>query len=208
MRRPLLEFWYDFASTYSYLAAMRIEAAAEEAGVTLVWRPFLLGPIFAAQGWSTSPFNLYPEKGRYMWRDMEREAAKLGLPFCRPEPFPQNSLLAARIALLGAEQGWTPAFTKAVFAAEFGKGRNIGDPVLLAGILTDLGADADAVIGEAQGDANKARLRRVGEEAQARGIFGAPSFVADDREVFWGNDRLERALQWAVAHGRRSDWPV
>ena len=208
MRRPLLEFWYDFASTYSYLAAMRIEAAAEEAGVTLVWRPFLLGPIFAAQGWSTSPFNLYPEKGRYMWRDMEREAAKLGLPFCRPEPFPQNSLLAARIALLGAEQGWTPAFTKAVFAAEFDKGRNIGDSVLLAGILTDLGADADAVIGEAQGDANKARLRRVGEEAQARGILGAASFVADDREVFWGNDRLERALQWAVAHGRRSDWPV
>jgi 2-hydroxychromene-2-carboxylate isomerase len=165
-----------------------------------VWRPFLLGPIFAAQGWTTSPFNLYPEKGRYMWRDLEREAAKLTLPFCRPETFPQNSLLA--------EQGWIAPYTKAVFQAEFGKGRNISDPALIAGILADLGADADAVLGEAQGDANKARLRRVGEEAQARGIFGAPSFVADDREVFWGNDRLERALEWAVAHGRRSDWPV
>jgi 2-hydroxychromene-2-carboxylate isomerase len=208
MRRPLLEFWYEFASTYSYLAAMRIEEAAEAAGVSLVWRPFLLGPIFAAQGWTTSPFNLHPDKGRYMWRDMEREAATLGLPFCRPEPFPQNSLLAARVALVGAEQGWIPAFTRAVFQAEFGRGRNIGDPALLSGILTDLGVDADTVLAEAQTDANKARLRRAGEEAQARGLFGAPSFVADDREVFWGNDRLERALAWAAVHGRRSDWPV
>jgi 2-hydroxychromene-2-carboxylate isomerase len=208
MRRPLVEFWYEFASTYSYLAAMRIEEAAEAAGVSLVWRPFLLGPIFAAQGWTTSPFNLYPDKGRYMWRDMEREAATLGLPFCRPEPFPQNSLLAARVALVGAEQGWIPAFTRAVFQAEFGRGRNIGDPALLSGILTDLGVDADTVLAEAQTDANKARLRRAGEEAQARGLFGAPSFVADDREVFWGNDRLERALAWAAVHGRRSDWPV
>jgi 2-hydroxychromene-2-carboxylate isomerase len=208
MRRPLLEFWYEFASTYSYLAAMRIEEAAEAAGVSLVWRPFLLGPIFAAQGWTTSPFNLHPDKGRYMWRDMEREAATLGLPFCRPEPFPQNSLLAARVALVGAEQGWIPAFTRAVFQAEFGRGRNIGDPALLSGILTDLGVDADTVLAEAQTDANKARLRRAGEEAQARGLFGAPSFVADDREVFWGNDRLERALAWAAVHGRRSDWPI
>jgi 2-hydroxychromene-2-carboxylate isomerase len=208
MRRPLLEFWYDFASTYSYLAAMRIEAAAEAAGVGVVWRPFLLGPIFAAQGWTTSPFNLYPEKGRSMSRHMEREAAKLGIPFCRPDPFPQNSLLAARIGLVGAERGWVAAFTKAVFRTEFAKGRAISDPAVLAGILAELGQDADAVLAEAQGDANKARLRRVGEEAQALGLFGAPSFVADDREVFWGNDRLDRALEWAVAHGRRSDWPV
>src|SRR4028119_111925 len=61
-RRPILEFWYEFASTYSYLAALRIEAMADEAGVALVWRPFLLGPIFSAQGRSSSPFNLYPAK--------------------------------------------------------------------------------------------------------------------------------------------------
>jgi 2-hydroxychromene-2-carboxylate isomerase len=208
MRRPILEFWYDFASTYSYLAAMRIETAAEEAGVNLLWRPFLLGPIFAAQGWTTSPFNIFPDKGRYMWRDLEREAAGLGIPFCRPEPFPQNSLLAARIALAGLDQGWTPAFTRTVYTAEFGRGRNISDPVVLAGILTDLGLDADSVIAAAQGETNKTRLRRMGEEAQLRGIFGAPSFVAEDRELFWGNDRLERALEWSVAHAQRSGFPV
>lgn len=208
MRRPILEFWYDFASTYSYLSAMRIEAAADAAGVNLLWRPFLLGPIFSAQGWNNSPFNLFPEKGRYMWRDMEREAAKLGLPFYRPSLFPQNSLLAARIALVGADRGWTPAFTKAVFTAEFAKGRNISDPVLLSGILTDLGQDAEAVLAEAESEVGKTRLRRMGEEAQARGAFGAPTFFAEDGEMFWGNDRLERALDWSVAQARRLDLPL
>ena len=93
------EFWYEFASTYSYPAALRVGALAEARGVSLAWRPFLLGPIFAAQGWRDSPFNIYPNKGRYMWRDLERTCAAMGVPLVRPEPFPQASLLAARVAL-------------------------------------------------------------------------------------------------------------
>jgi 2-hydroxychromene-2-carboxylate isomerase len=187
---------------------MRIEAMAEEAGVALVWRPFLLGPIFSAQGWSSSPFNLYPAKGRYMWRDMEREAARFGVPFRRPAPFPQNGLLAARIALLGADRGWTPAFTRAVYTAEFAQGRDIAGPEALSGILADLSLDPDAILAEAQADANKTRLRRLNEEAQARGVFGAPTFLAEDGEMFWGNDRLEQALDWTLAQARRSETPV
>jgi 2-hydroxychromene-2-carboxylate isomerase len=208
MGRPVLEFWYDFASTYSYLAAMRIEAAAARAGVDVVWRPFLLGPLFAAQGWSTSPFNLFPAKGRYMWRDMERETVALGVPFYRPDPFPQNSLLAARIALVGAERGWVPAFTRAVFTAEFADGRDIGDPAVLSGLLADLDLDAEAMLAQAQSDANKTRLRRMVEDAQSRGLFGAPSFLAEDGELFWGNDRLDQALAWAAGQARRSQLPV
>jgi 2-hydroxychromene-2-carboxylate isomerase len=206
-RQPVLEFWYEFASTYSYLAAMRIEAAAEAAGVGLVWRPVLLGPIFKAQGWDSSPFNLYPAKGRYMWRDMEREAARLGLPFYRPNPFPQNGLLAARIALVGAEKGWTPAFTKAVYTAQFAEGRDIADPQVVTGILNDLGLEAGSVIAEAQGETNKMRLRRMGDEVLSRGLFGAPTFFAEDGEMFWGNDRLEQALDWALTQARRAEWP-
>ncbi|WP_457089590.1 DsbA family protein [Microvirga sp. P5_D2] len=208
IRKPIFEFWYDFASTYSYLAAMRIEKAAEEAGVSLLWRPFLLGPLFKAQGWESSPFNIFPDKGRYMWRDMEREAARLGFPFYRPKTFPQNSLLAARIALLGTETGWTPVFTKAVYTAEFGEGRDISDPGVLSDILTGLGLDAETVLAEAQDETNKTCLRRIGEDAKARGLFGSPTFIAEDGELFWGNDRLEQALDWAVAQARRSDWPV
>jgi 2-hydroxychromene-2-carboxylate isomerase len=85
------EFWYEFASSYSYPAAMRVEALATERGVALVWRPFLLGPLFAGQGWRDSPFNLYPAKGRYMWRDIERICGALGLPLTRPDPLSRKT---------------------------------------------------------------------------------------------------------------------
>ena len=80
---------------------MRIGTLAGGPVFEVHFRPFLLGPIFKAQGWNTSPFNLYPAKGRHMWRDVERICAELSLPFRRPEPFPQSSLLAARVALVG-----------------------------------------------------------------------------------------------------------
>jgi hypothetical protein len=95
-----MNFWFEFASTYSYPAAMRIEALAAERGVDVRWRAFLLGPIFRAQGWNDSPFNLYPAKGRYMWRDLERICSAQGIPFNRPSVFPRNGLLAARVACL------------------------------------------------------------------------------------------------------------
>jgi 2-hydroxychromene-2-carboxylate isomerase len=197
MTSPVVEFWYEFASTYSYLSAMRIMREADAAGVAIRWRPFLLGPIFAAQGWTTSPFNLFPAKGRYMWRDMEREAEALGLPCRQPDPFPQNSLLPARVALVGLNAGWGPAFSQAVYRAEFGEGRSIADPEVIAGILLNLGLDPASVLSAAQDDANKARLRAQCDEARERGIFGAPTFITGDGEMFWGNDRLERALRWA-----------
>ena len=202
MAGPRLEFWYEFASTYSYLSAMRIEREAEAAGVEVVWRPFLLGPILASQGWTTSPFNVYPAKGRHMWRDVEREAASLGLTFHRPDPFPQNSLLAARIALFGLRHaGWGPAFSKSVFLAEFGQGRSISDPDTMASLLIDLALEPAQVIAEAQSDENKLRLRAQCDEARERGIFGSPTFIAPDGEMFWGNDRLERARSWAARTG-------
>ena len=92
MSDPVLDFWFDFASTYSYPAALRIRSFAQRAGVSVRFRPFLLGPIFKAQGWQTSPFNLYEVKGRNMWRDLQRICGDLSIPFQRPEPFPQEQL--------------------------------------------------------------------------------------------------------------------
>jgi 2-hydroxychromene-2-carboxylate isomerase len=198
---PALDFWFDFASTYSYPAALRIAPLAAAAGVTVRHRPFLLGPIFKAQGWDSSPFNVYEAKGRHMWRDLERLCADLALPFRRPEPFPQNGLLAARVALVGLGAGWGEAFCQAVFQAEFGAGRRIDDPSVIRDILADLNGDPAAVLDAAQGEGNKQRLRQQTDEAQRHGIFGAPTFVTSDGELFWGNDRLERALQWARETG-------
>ena len=194
---PTLDFWFDFASTYSYPAMMRIAPLAAEAGVAVRYRPFLLGPIFKAQGWDSSPFNVYEAKGRHMWRDLERLCADLALPFRRPDPFPQNSLLAARVALAGLGDDEGEAFCRAVFHAEFAEGRRIDDAAVIGNILADLKLDPAAVLAAAQTEGNKQRLRQQTDEAQRLGIFGAPTFVASDGELFWGNDRLERALQWA-----------
>ena len=191
-----MDFFYEFASTYSYIAAMRIAPLAEVAGVTVRWRPFLLGPIFKAQGWDTSPFNLYPAKGRYMVRDCERLSAELGLMFRLPEPFPQNSLTAARVALVALEDGFGEEFSRAVYRAEFAEGRQISDPAVIGAIVRDLGRDTSAVLARAQSDAIKTALRANTDEAQKFGIFGAPSFMAGG-ELFWGNDRLEQALSFA-----------
>ena len=193
----LLDFWFDFASTYSYPAAMRVALLARQSGVMVRFRPFLLGPLFKAQGWPTSPFNLYPAKGRYMWRDLERICFDLDLPFRQPEPFPQNSLLAARVALVGLSSSWGEEFCRGVFRAEFGDGRQIEDPTIIGDILSQLHIEAAPVLEAARAEANKAALRAQTEEAKQLGIFGAPTFVTADGELFWGNDRLERAIAWA-----------
>ena len=197
MTRPALTFWYEFASTYSWLAAERIDDLAQRAGVAVRWRAFLLGPLFAAHGWATSPFNLYPAKGRNMWRDMDRLAAAMGLPpVTRPDPFPQNSLLAARVAT-ALPDAWRPIFSRAVFRAEFTEGQPIDGRATIAELLRDIVEDGDAVLAMAETPETKAALRQATAEAQALGIYGAPSFVTAGGELFWGNDRLEQALAWA-----------
>src|SRR5258705_9729011 len=201
LNMPALDFWFDFASTYSYPARMGIAPLAATAGVAVRFRPFLLGPIFQAQGWDTSPFNLYPAKGRYMWRDLERLCADLGLPFRQPEPFPQPSLLAARVALVGLTQRWGEDFCRAVFRAEFGEAGRIDDTATIVRLLTPFGVNADEILAEAQSDPIKTRLRNETQAAQQLGVFGTPSFVTADGELFWGNDRLEHALAWAARAG-------
>ncbi|WP_421864470.1 2-hydroxychromene-2-carboxylate isomerase [Parvibaculum sp.] len=191
-----VEFWYEFASTYSYPAAMRVEAAGKAAGVPLVWRPFMLGPIFGAQGWSDSPFNIYPAKGKYMWRDMARICEGQGLALKEPVRFPQNGLKPARIALLGQDESWGPEFTRRVYLANFAEQKDISDEGVLAEILSELGLDASTLIARTNDQGNKDRLKTQTEEATAKGIFGAPSFIVGD-ELFWGGDRLEAALDWA-----------
>ena len=198
--QPAIDFWFEFASSYSYLSVMRIEKLAAAAGVKVRWRPFLLGPVFLSLGWNDSPFNIYPPKGRYMWRDLERLCARYGLALCKPSVFPRNGLLAARVALLGQDEPWIADFAKAVMCANFAEDREISHPAVIGAILSDLGLPADDLLARAASDENKAALRRQTEEAGELGVFGAPTFVVD-KELFWGNDRLEMALEWALEHG-------
>ena len=158
--KQTLEFWYEFASTYSYLSAIRIEELAEKNQIMIVWKPFLLGPIFKEQGWKDSPFNIYPVKGRYMWKDMARRTQKRGVPFKKPTVFPRNGLLAARIAFWGSKEKWCPAFTKKVFQSNFAEDQEIGEVETLTAILKSLRLDAEDIINQAQSKENKNLLIR------------------------------------------------
>jgi len=168
---------------------------ASSAGAETEWRPFLLGPIFKGRGWDTSPFNIYEAKGRYMWRDIERLSAKYGIAFRKPSEFPRNGVLASRVALGSESCEWRSRFSRLVFTANFTEDRDISDEAVIASILESLGEEPGSIIRSALSDENKGKLRRVTEDAIGRGLFGAPSFVVDG-EIFWGNDRLEDALEW------------
>jgi 2-hydroxychromene-2-carboxylate isomerase len=193
-----LNFWFEFGSTYSYLSAARIEDAAAAAGVPVLWEPFLLGPIFVEQGWSDSPFNVYPAKGHYMWRDMQRLCLKYRIPFTKPSRFPRSGLLAARVACLAkaTSERWLPEFVRAVFRANFAEDREIGDVAEVRSIIDSLGQPGAELVEQAQTPENKLLLREQTRRAGELGIFGAPNFVVGE-ELFWGNDRLEDALAWA-----------
>ena len=194
-----VEIWFEFASTNSYLTVSRAEAACEAAGVAFEWKPFLLGPGFHAKGLATSPFVLDPIKGAYMWRDVERRAARFGLPFQRPDIFPANGLNAARIMTATRDQPWRVEVARAGFQAQFVRGEDISQFETLAAALQACGVEPEPWLEQAQSDAVKATLRQRTETAQTRGLFGTPSFLVQG-ELFWGDDRLEDAIAWARAH--------
>lgn len=192
-----IEIWFDFASNYSYLSVMRIEAQARARGVTVQWRPFLLGPVFKALGMDTSPFVTQQQKGAYVWIDMERQCAKYAPDWTRPTTFPRRSILPARIATLADGQPWQAEFIRRVMRLNFVDDHDIEDHAALAGILDALGLDGRAVLAQAEAEPVKQRLRARTEEARQRGVFGAPTFFVGS-EMFWGNDRLDDALELAA----------
>jgi 2-hydroxychromene-2-carboxylate isomerase len=198
----VIEFWFEFGSNYSYLSVMRIEQTAARLGVTVQWRPFLLGPIFKSFGWSTSPFVVQTWKTEYVWRDMERECRKYGLAWRRPTTFPRAALLPARVALIGAEKPWMGEFCRRIMQVNFVADRDIDSAACVSEVLACLSLQAQEIIDEAQGEANKLRLRNQTELARTKGIFGAPTFFVG-KEMFWGNDRLDDALAHCRAESSR-----
>jgi len=194
---PRMQFWFEIGSTYTYLTVARIGRLAEAAGVEVEWRPFLLMPILVKAGMTQGPFLPYPGKTAYMWRDIERRAQEHGVPYRQPLKYPPDEVLtSARLALLGMQEGWGRRFVEEVFRLHWTQQLQIGTSGNIGGALQAAGQDPAAALERSRTPAIKAGLKTQTEEAEARGVFGSPSFMVGD-ELFWGDDRLEQAIAWA-----------
>lgn len=192
-----IDFWFEFGSNYSYLSVMRIEGEAARRGVTVHWRPFLLGPIFQSFGWSSSPFVLQQAKGTYVWKDMQRQCAKYGIPWRMPTVFPRPATLPMKVAAAYAGEPWIGKYCRAFMSKNFALDEDINSLEQISAVLSEIGVAAQAVIDGAFADERKNLLREATSEAQSAGIFGAPTFFVRN-EMFWGNDRLDDALDFTV----------
>jgi 2-hydroxychromene-2-carboxylate isomerase len=189
-----LELYWDFSSPYAYLGVTQAEALAARTGATLVDRPMLLGAVFKAIGQSSIPMETYSEAKRaYTLRDMHDWAAHWGVPFSFNATFPLNSIKALRVYLALPEER-RKGFRDATFRAAWAEGRDIGDEAVLRALIGD---DAEAVLAKTLDPEVKQALFAATDRAVAAGVFGAPAWVVDGDQLFFGQDRLplvERAL--------------
>jgi 2-hydroxychromene-2-carboxylate isomerase len=188
MAKPLIEFFWDPASPFTYLAATQIEPLAADCGADLVWKPFVLGKAFEATG-NRPPISV-PAKGQHLFKDLKRWATFYGVPFQFPKSFPVNSILPERAAIAAANAGKGNAFALAVMTAHWGEGRDISQPDEIKAVASAVGLDGDAILAATQDAAVKEALKNNTDEAIKRGAFGAPTFFVGS-EMFWGNDRLQ-----------------
>jgi 2-hydroxychromene-2-carboxylate isomerase len=191
-----LEFFFFYGSIHTYLPAMRIERAARAAGVALVWRPFNLRAILVEQ--NNTAFARNPVRLAYNWRDIERRAARLGIAFNGKPPYPVDpDLLALRVGAIAAAEGWCADCTTATFRAWFLDKKLPGTAEHVAEILVGLGRAAPAVIAQARAPATDDLVAAATAAARTHGIFGSPTFAVGG-EIFWGDDRLDDAIEWAA----------
>ncbi len=190
-----LDFFYFFGSGYAYLSVLRISDVAAKAGVTVNWRPFNVRPLMRE---NNVMLRDEAQKVRYMWRDVERRAAQHGLAFVKPPVWPtEPDLLASRVAMVAAEEGWVQTYSVASFRAWYLDGLPLGTTESLGVILPRVGQDPARVLALAERPEATARLEAETEAARKLGAFGSPTFVAGG-ELFWGDDRLEEAVAWAA----------
>jgi 2-hydroxychromene-2-carboxylate isomerase len=193
-----LDFFCFLGSTYTYLAVNRAEAVAARENVALRWRPFSVRSIMLEQ--NNRPFVGKPVKLAYMWRDLERRAQRHGIPFASVPDYPNDAdELANRVATLAALEGWCPQFAKAAYAKWFIENRDPGKVEYLSEVLEGMERRPREIIERANSQEIRDKYAAETELARSMGIFGSPTFVCGT-EIFWGDDRLEDALDWCKSH--------
>ena len=188
-------FYFDLGSPYAYLTAERVSGLFTDAELEQPeWQPVLLGGLF--QRFGRESWGNGPERDEGM-AEAERRAAELGLaPIVWPDPWPGNMLFAMRVATFAKQTGRAVSFALAAFRQQFAAGRDLSehDNVLIAAASCELHPNA---VSKAAGTrAVKDVLRAATDEAAERGVIGVPSLAVGE-QVFWGDDRLEEAVEAA-----------
>lgn len=194
-----VQFWFDFASPYAFIASKRVQAIAASNSIQFDWQPFLVGVALRAKTQGISSTQLVTEaEARYRKHDVHRTCETLRLPLRWPSNYPRRSMLAARVAFWARSREWQVPFIDAVFDANFLEDRDIASEECIRSILTDLGVEPTSTIADATDASQKEVFRKHVETGLQSGIFGVPMFSVRD-ELFWGNDRLDQALAWAMS---------
>lgn len=184
-----VEFFFDYSSPFTYLAATQIERVAAEAGGKVVWKPFFLGGLFKALGGPLVPIQtLSPRKQGYAMLDLERWAQRWEVPFVFTKHFPLNTIAALRVTIAAPEEQRV-ALIQRLFAKAWAENEDLKDPTVLGAAIAEAGLDA-SLLARTQEQSIKDQLRVNTEEAEKRGVFGAPTFFVGD-ELHWGQDRLD-----------------
>ena len=183
-----LEYFFDYVSPYSYLGDSQVPGLVERTGAELVYRPMLLGGVMQASG--NKPPATVPAKGKYMFTDIARWVERYGLELRFNPHFPVNTVKPMRGALVALEEGFFPAYHRALFAAMWRDEKNVGDAEVLGSVADAAGLDGAKLLARIEEPAIKEQLKANTAEAVERGAFGAPTFFVGD-EMFFGNDRLD-----------------
>jgi len=183
-----LEFFFDVVSPTAYLAWTQLPKLVERTGAMLEYRPFFLGGVMQATG-NRPPATVQP-KGVWMNRDLQRFAARYGVPLGSNPHFPMNTLPVMRGAIKAKADGDLETYLAVFFPASWVEGVDVGDLGVYAALLSDNGFDADAYLAAVQTDEVKDALKKNTGEAIERGAFGSPTFFVGN-EMFFGQDRLD-----------------
>ncbi|MFO0551477.1 MAG: 2-hydroxychromene-2-carboxylate isomerase [Polyangiaceae bacterium] len=186
-----VEFYFDYASPWSYLATELIQRRL--GGVEIVYRPIYLRGLESFK-------NGVPYVGAklaYIARDLIRCAAHEQIQLEPPAAFPLDGLHALRAAIVALDRGCFEAFHKPMFRAAWVERREITKELAVEKLAAALEGAPEADVLAAMTGA-KERLRELTDEAVKRGVFGVPAFVVGD-ELFWGHDRMDYVAREAAA---------
>jgi 2-hydroxychromene-2-carboxylate isomerase len=200
-----LECFFDCSSPWTYFAFESLLRMQDEIGVTIQWRPFLVGGVFNAV--NPSVYNSrdapVPAKAAYSKKDQQDWARHLGLPVLyRPTVFPVNSVKAMRACIVLDPEGKLVPFARAAFKAYWTDDKDISQVPVLTEIFLGLGVDAGNLLAAIDRQPVKDALRANTQEAIDRGSFGSPTIFVGGDDMYFGNDRMP-LIKDAVLRRRR-----